>query len=65
MKTVFVAIIFFYEASTGQPIDAATAVFTDQSVCEQQVSYVIAKASNDMLVYAEGQCVEAPLVVTE
>lgn len=62
MHEIFVAIIFLFDASTGQPLQAVTAAFEDDWMCQYAVSQVLDKAAQDMTIQAEGRCYATQLI---
>jgi len=62
VKTVFVAIIFLIESSSGQPVDLATAVFESREVCEFKLEELRQRVEQDLRLNIEGQCVEQPVI---
>lgn len=62
MKTVFVALIFIFEANSGQPLEAGVAAFESEAQCEAAVASIRARAAQDMLITVEASCLETPLV---
>lgn len=62
MKTIFVALIFVFDVTTGQPLGVQTAAFDEEQLCLQVVSQTVARASEDMTIYVEGGCVETPII---
>lgn len=63
MVEIFIAMVAFYDASTGQHQRTEAVAFLTMEQCQATLQHIDVLTEADMLSYTEGQCIKLPLVV--